>query len=96
VLPRGDEATPIDYLDLLVQAVEEPVDPGGVSGTIDQVSETAEVGLVWGTGTTTHDDTVAASMVFADADGEWVFTLVAPSPSDRLGLLDAFCTATGT
>lgn len=96
VLPQGDLATPVDYLDLLAAAAEEPAEAGGVSGSIDEVSPTSDENVVWGTGTTTQDDIVASSMMFAAPDGEWVFTLIAPSPDDRVALLDAFCEAAPT
>ena len=84
-----------------MEAGLEPVDPGGITGEMDEVFLEPDAGLVWATGDTivraeaSEDDIRAPSMVFADPDGRWIFTAIAATAELRVGLVEAFCSATG-
>lgn len=99
-MPEGGEMNGLRYMEIVMEVGGEEVDSGGVTGTIDQTSMEPSTGLVWGTGTTIEvgatpdSDVVAPSMMFAEPDGDWVFTVTASSDEMLLEVLGAFCHAT--
>lgn len=99
-MPEGGEMNGLRYLELVTEVGEEEVDPGGVTGTIDQVSMDPSAKLVWGIGTTIEvgttpdSDVVAPSMMFANPEGDWVFHVTASTDEMLVEVVGAFCDAT--
>lgn len=88
------EVVAYDYMEMLLAMAEEDVDPGGVSGKIDETSSMdPDADLIWATGWGYQDDTTAYSVVFAHPDSDWVFTMLASTPELRINLVQAFCEA---
>jgi hypothetical protein len=100
-MPEAGEIDGLRYLEIVMEVGPEEVDPGGVTGTIDQVSLDPSAGLVWGVGTTIEVgttpelDVVAPSMLFAEPDGDWVFNVTASTEEMLVEIVTAFCEASG-
>lgn len=99
-MPEAGEMNGLRYMEIVMEFGEEEVDPGGVTGTIDQTSMDPSAGLVWGVGTTIEvgttpdSDVVAPSMMFADPDGNWIFNVTASTDEMLVEIVRAFCDAT--
>lgn len=91
--PGAGPMTAYDYL--LVATATDDVEPGGVSTQVDQQSMDPEADLVWSTGTAQEGDRQAYSMLFADPGSDWVYTVLAASPEERVELVEAFCDSAG-
>lgn len=97
--PQAGELSAFEALEIMLEAGIEPVDPGGITGEMDEVFLEPDAGLVWATGDTIEraetpeDDIRAPSMVFADPDGRWIFTALAATEELRVELVEAFCAA---
>ena len=99
--PQAGDLSAFEAMEIMLEAGLEPVDPGGITGEMDEVFLEPDAGLVWATGDTIErveapeDDIRAPSMVFADPDGRWIFTALAATEELRVELVEAFCAATG-
>lgn len=97
--PEAAELTGFEVMETMLEAGLEPVDPGGVTGELDQISMDPKADLVWATGDTvelgetTADDIRAPSVTFASPDGRWIFTIMASNDDLRVELVEEFCDA---
>lgn len=98
-MPEGEEMNGLRYMEIALEVGQEEVDPGGVTGTIDQSSIDPSAGLVWAIGSTIEvgtspdSDVVAPSMIFADPEGKWVFNVTASTDDMLVEIVNAFCDA---
>lgn len=98
-LDAEEEPAALEVMEIMLEAATDPVDPGGTTVEIEEVSMDPDADLVWATGDsievgeTPAEDIRGPSMMFADPDGGWIFNIVASTPELRVELVEAFCDA---